>query len=174
MSFMLLALLSCITAKQSVSKESIGVLDALIQKQRFNIVSDWAYPQTTAAMQQVLNSGLLQPGNSASNISLIGNTNFLTVSGDSISSYLPYFGERQMHVDYGGGDSAIEFNGMMQNYRAEKNKDHSYTITFDAKSNSESFKVQVKIFPNLRIDMILNGAYRFLIRYSGTLEEATE
>jgi hypothetical protein len=145
-----------------------------MQKQRFKIISDWAHPQATAAMQQVFNSGLFQPGNTASNISLIGNTNFLTISGDSISSYLPYFGERQMHVGYGGGDSAIEFNGIMQNYKAEKNKDHGYTITFDAKSHSESFTAQINIFPNLHSDMILNGAYRFLIRYSGTVEAVTE
>lgn len=161
-------LLSCAASKNNASQESIDALNQLVKEKHFRIESDWAYPRTTAAMQQVANSGLLGVGNSANAISLIGNHNHLTISGDSISSYLPYFGERQMHVGYGGVDAAIEFKGLMSNYKTAINKDSSYTITFEAVSKSENFNVTVKIHPGLKSYMTLSGAYRFTIEYSGT------
>lgn len=165
--FIALAFISCGASKTRATDAEIEALNILIKNKQFTIESDWAYPQVTNAMQQVLNSGLLQPGSSAGSISLVGNTNFLTVSGDSISSYLPYFGERQMQVDYGGTDSGIQFSGLMKDYKTVKNKDQSFDITFNAKSNNENFNVYIKIYPSLNTDMTLNSSSRFPIRYSG-------
>ncbi|ALJ04259.1 hypothetical protein APS56_03485 [Pseudalgibacter alginicilyticus] len=169
-----LILVSCSSLKTNVSQASIDALDQLVRDKHFRIESDWAYPQTTAAMQQIANSGLLGVGNSANAISLIGNYNHLTISGDSITSYLPYFGERQMQVDYSATNSAIQFNGIIKNYTSAKNKDNSYTISFEAKSKSENFNVSVKIYPNLRSNMALSGMSRFSIQYSGTVELITQ
>tara|TARA_R110002049_G_scaffold87533_1_gene221884 strand:+ start:29900 stop:30460 length:561 start_codon:yes stop_codon:yes gene_type:complete len=167
------ALFSCGASKTRVTYADIEALEALVKGRQFTIESDWAYPQTTGALQQILSSGLLQ-GASAGSINLIGNTNFLTISGDSISAYLPYFGERQMQVNYGGGDSTIEFNGIMENYLVEKNKDQSYTISFEAKSHFENFNVYIRLFPSLKSNMVVNGASRFSIRYSGLAEKVAD
>jgi hypothetical protein len=112
---------------------------------------------------------LLPFGSSSGSINLIGNQNFLTVSKDSISSYLPYYGERQMQVTYGGSDSAIQFDGVMNNYKVEKDKNNGYTISFEAKSKSENFKVYIKLSPNLMSNITLIGSSRFSISYSGTV-----
>lgn len=172
-SFILL-LLSCGTSKNAPTEAEVAKLEGLIDSKQIIIESDWAYPQATMAMQQIANTGLLQPGNSAANISLVGNHNFLKIKGDSITSYLPYFGERQMQIDYGGMDSAIEFNGLMKDYKVEKNKKHGYNITFEAKSNNENFQVFLSISPNLKSEMTLSGTGRFPIRYSGHAEKITE
>ena len=99
--------LSCKSSKTNPTDAQILSLEQLVKTKNFTIESDRAYPQVSNAMMQVFNSGMLQQGNNAGSISLIGNANFLTISGDSITSYLPYFGERQMNVEYGGTDSAI-------------------------------------------------------------------
>jgi len=164
-----LTVLSCGTSNK-VTQAQIDTLDQMVQNRHFRIESDWAYPLTTGALQRVLNSGLLPAGSTASAINLIGNSNFLTVSGDSITSYLPYFGERQMQVEYGGKDSPIQFNGLMENYKAEKIKNNSYEITFKAKSKSESFDVYITLSPSLRSQIVLNGNSRFPIRYSGNVK----
>ncbi|MFI1773726.1 DUF4251 domain-containing protein [Thalassobellus citreus] len=161
---------SCRASKNSVTQTEIEALDILIKNQQFTIESDWVYPQVTNAMQQVLNSGIMQPGSSAGSISLIGNANFLTISGDSITSYLPYFGERQMQVDYGGTDSAIQFNGLIEDYKPVKNKNQSYDIKFKAKSNNENFNVFIKLYPSLNCEMILNSSSRNSIRYNGNVK----
>ncbi|MDO5980607.1 DUF4251 domain-containing protein [Flavivirga spongiicola] len=165
----IMVIFSC-KSKSAATQVEIDALNTIVKKQMFRIDSDWAYPQVTNAMQQVLNSGLMQPGSSANAISLIGNDNFLTISKDSISSFLPYFGERQMQVAYNGGDSAIQFNGVFEDYEVVHNKDNSYNISFQAKSNSENFQVFIKLYPNLKAHMTLNGNSRLTIRYSGSLE----
>lgn len=163
----LLALMSCNTTKNTVTQAQIEALKTLVENKQFRIESNWAYPQATNAMQQVVNTGILGPGNSANAISLIGNSNFLSISNDSITSYLPYFGERQMQVAYGGGDNAIEFSGVLKNYKVEINKDHSYMLSFEAKSKSEHFKVYITINPNFSSYMQLSGSSRFPISYAG-------
>ena len=72
------------------------LLDNLVAQKSFKIESEWAQPMNTNAMNSVASSGLLLPGNSGSNISLIGNPNYLKVEGDTISAYLPFFGIRQI------------------------------------------------------------------------------
>ncbi len=172
--FLLIIMVSCVSSKSNATLEDTVALSSLLKKRNFSIESDWAYPRNTMAMQQVLNSGLLQPGNSTGAINLIGNSNFLTISGDSISSYLPYYGERQMQVDYGGGDSAIQFEGVLEDYEVVKNKNGSYSISFIATSKSERFNTNITIFPSLRSDIFLNSPSRFPIRYSGALIEKIE
>jgi len=98
LSLLLFCALSCSTSKNAATDEDIKALKDLVDSKAFTIESDWANPQVTSATQQVLNSGILEPGSNAGGINLIGNSNFLTISGDSIKSYLPYFGERQMNV----------------------------------------------------------------------------
>lgn len=165
---------SCGTSKYTVTEAEREALNNLIESRRFIIESDWAYPQTSMAMQKVMNSGLMGPGNTASNISLLGNYNFLKIEGDSVTSRLPYFGERQMMVDYGGTDSAIEFNGLLKNYQVEWHKNNKLSIGFEAKSNSENFRVSISVSPNLKTDMVLSGTGRSSIRYSGVIKPVNE
>lgn len=172
--FLIFLLCSCASSKPSASVEQIAALSSLIKSQEFSIESDMVYPRATNATQQVLNSGILPPGNNAGAISLIGNSNFLKISGDSISSYLPYFGERQMQVQYGGGDSAIQFDGIMESYSVEKGKHESYLIKFQAESKSEQFNGTITIFPNMKTEIFLNGNSRFSIRYSGDIIQVPE
>jgi len=163
-------IVSCNSQKTVLNQTELYAFDKLVKSQHFRIESNWAYPLTTVAMQQVLNSGLLPPGSAAGSISLVSNSNFLKISGDSISSYLPYFGERQMLVEYGGGNSSIEFKGIAENYKTVKNKNNSYTITFDAKSNSEKFNVTIRLTPNLKSNIFMSSGSRNAIRYSGEVE----
>ena len=76
---------SCASSKPKASLEQIEALNTLIKSQEFNIESDIAYPRVTYAIQQALNSGLLPPGSTAGAISLIGNSNYLKVSGSGFS-----------------------------------------------------------------------------------------
>ena len=164
------AFFSCKSASSKVTDEQIQALERLVENKNFNIESTWAYPQTTMALQQVLNAGLLQPGNSPGAINLIGNSNFLKISGDSITSFLPYFGERQMNVGYGGTDSAIQLLGTIENYTTRKGKQHSYTISCDAKSKTEHFRIIIKLYPNLKSNTTVLGTSRNAITYSGQVK----
>jgi hypothetical protein len=163
----LLISVSCKSSKSTTTQAEIDNLNTIVSNNHYRIESDWAYPQVTAAVQQVMNSGLLPPGSSGSGVSLIGNSNFIEIKGDSISSYLPYFGERQMQVGYNTNDSAIQFDGIMEDYKVVKGKKDAYDISFSAMSKSEKFNVNITIFPNLSTNVTLNSGSRLGIRYSG-------
>ncbi|MFV0540253.1 MAG: DUF4251 domain-containing protein [Aestuariibaculum sp.] len=167
---LLIVLVSCGTSKNTTTQAEIDALSSLILGKAFNIESDWAYPQATMAMQQV--SGLLGPGNNAGSINLTTNSNFLKIKGDSVYSYLPYYGERQMNVGYGGTDSSIEFKGLMENYSERTGKNQSVIIAFDAQnsSNAENFTVTITLWPNLNSQIYLNSISRNSIQYIGRVE----
>ncbi|MBJ2174494.1 DUF4251 domain-containing protein [Aureibaculum sp. A20] len=142
----------------------------LVTHQMFTIESDIAQPMATIGLSKLQNSGILGVGNSSSNISLIGNSNFLTIKGDSISSYLPYYGERQSNVGYGSNNGGIEFEGLIKSYDSEWNaKKQYYTISFKAKSNNEWFDVRMNLYPNLKSYVTLNSASRTGITYIGNV-----
>lgn len=162
-------LLSCKSANQ-YSDEQIKNFETLIESKHYTIDSDWARPQVTYAMQQVLNSGILQPGSAPNAINLVGNANFLTISGDSIKAYLPYFGERQMNVAYGGSDNAIELNGLLKDYAFEPKRNNSYLITLNANSKIETYNISIVVFPNMKSEIRVNSSSRFPISYIGNVK----
>ncbi|MGB3607477.1 MAG: DUF4251 domain-containing protein [Psychroserpens sp.] len=164
--------MSCASSKSSATLSEIAKLDDIVTSKTFKIESIWAMPQVTNSLASLQNSGLIAPGNSINRMNISGISNHLTVSQDSISSRLPYYGEVQMPSGYNGSDdNSITFDGLVTDYKAVKNKDNSYTITFDAKSNNENFNVTILMYTSLQTEMILNGAKRFSIRYSGELIE---
>ncbi|MFD1162162.1 MULTISPECIES: DUF4251 domain-containing protein [Hwangdonia] len=165
-----IAFFSCKSASSKVTDEEIKALETLVENKNFSIESNWAFPRTTAAMQRVLNSGMLPAGSSTGAINLIGNSNFLTISGDSITSYLPYYGERHTNVGYGGSDGAIQLKGIVENYTVTQGKQHDYTISFDAKSKSERFNISITLYPSLKSYVKLIGASRSSISYSGQVK----
>ncbi|WOD43293.1 DUF4251 domain-containing protein [Hwangdonia lutea] len=164
--------LSCKSASSKVTDEQIKALETLVENKNFTIESNWAFPRTTAAMQRVLNSGMLPSGSSTGAINLIGNSNFLTISGDSITSYLPYYGERYTNVAYGGTDGPIQLKGVVENYTVSKGKQHSYIISFDAKTKSERFNISMTLYPSLKSYVKLLGNSRSPISYSGHVEDS--
>ncbi len=145
-------------------------LDSLMVQNNFIIEADWASPQLTASMASIANSGLLGIGNNANNINLIGNPNFLKVQGDTISAYLPYFGERQMGGGY-GTSSAIEFKGIPDNLKIEKdNKKQLYRIRFNIQGDkTETYNVVIDLYPNKTSFINVNSSQRFPIRYQGNV-----
>lgn len=167
-----ITIFSCKSTKYT--EYQINFFEILVENKSLRIESDTAYPQVTNAMQQVLNSGILSAGNNASSISLIGNSNFLRISGDSITSYLPYFGERQMNIDFGGTNGGIQLQGIMENYTVTKGINNSVILSFKAKSKQESYNIQIKLYPNLNAVIHLNGNSRSPISYSGRVEVLNE
>lgn len=164
----IISVFSCGSSKSSATPAEIEALTTLIEKRNFRIECDNAYPTASIAMQKA--ARLLPAGSSASVVSLIGNSNYLVISGDSITSFLPYYGERQMSAGYGGDDSAIQFKGTLKNYKVVERKNNSYDISFEAKSFSENFRVTITMFTNLKSDIVVNGSSRSQIRYSGNVK----
>lgn len=139
--------------------------------EHFEIRSDWALPLATNSLNSIANAGLLPPGSSAGQISLIGNANYVKVVGDSLSVYLPYFGERQMGGGYDSDGAGIEFEGVPEKMEITKNEEKQrYDIRFEFEDDAENFTVSLSLFPNLTSTISVNSSQRFPIRYSGAVK----
>ena len=171
---LLLFVFSCQSTKRIATPQQLLILDNLVSSQAFVIESDWVFPQTTNSLIAIQNTGLLGPGNSASRISLIGNANELRLNNGKVSSKLPYFGEMQSASSYNGTSNSIMLEGQPKDYKVTKNDNSSYTITFEAKSDSENFNVIIHLYPSLKSEIIVNSAKRFSIRYSGVVRAILE
>jgi hypothetical protein len=165
-------LINCCTSSKTVtSKVQIKQLEELVASKSFQIDSDWAMPLMTNSMNTLSTAGLLPVGSTGSQISLIGNSNFLKVEVDTIAAYLPYYGERQMGAGYSINTNAIQFKGIPKNYEVtDDEKTQSKKINFNINNKTESFRVFITISPNLSSNITVNSSQRFSIQYRGNAE----
>lgn len=164
-----LLLFGCASSKKA-TKAEIDNLTSLIESKSFEIESEWAEPQVTYAMTQIANAGLLPVGSNSGNINLIGNSNFFRIKGDSVSAYLPYFGERQSGGSYGGNSIGIEFEGIPKNLNISEAKENSYKISFsinDKNTTTENYNVVVRVYPSLLSTIYINSSQKHSITYRG-------
>jgi len=139
----------------------------------FEIISYRASPMPTAAFSAVANSGLLAPGNTASSIDIIGNSNSFKMQGDTISASLPYFGERQFGSNYGSNEGGIKFDDKPMSQEISYNtKKQRVEMRFKIKQerDNEIFDIMIYIFPNHSTQIYVNSTERSPISYSGKIK----
>ena len=172
-SIILLSFVSFLIACGSANVNSAAdeaTLQAMMETKSFEIISQSASPQNTTAFNAVANSGLLMPGSSAGLISLIGNTNYLKVHGDTISGFLPFYGERRLGGSYGTQDVGIKFEGIPSDYEVKIGKKNVREIRFtihDKEQRSEEYQIRINIYPNLSANINVNSSHRTSISYRG-------
>jgi hypothetical protein len=168
-SFLYFAAIFLTGAMLHAQKDSKG-FDKLVTSKEFRIESNWARAQATTGTNAIANSNLKPPGSSGNRYNLIGNFNYFEMKADSVMAYLPYYGERQFGNGHYSGDTAIEFKTIPRELVVEKNeKKGYYAISFKADQGSETFQVNLKLFPSLKSIMTINSNQRFVINYEGKL-----
>ncbi len=170
----ILGLISCGSASQA-DATSNAELNTWIENRAFTIESSYAMPMATTAVTAVLNTGILGPGNTAGQISLIGTPNHLTIKGDSITANLPFFGERRMGGGYNTRESGITINGILSDYQVET-KRGMYVITFEARDTQgiENYNFTLNLSPNQNANMSVNSTQRTNMQYRGEVQEVKE
>ena len=153
-------------------------LQDLVSSRTLEIVSNSATPMASAAFSRVANSNILGPGNNASNIDLTTNYNILTIKGDSIKGFLPYFGEQNFGGSYGGNHTGIEFNNVPKDYQVKANdKKHTVEIAFkinDQYRTSDNYTIMITLYPNYRSEIRVQSITRTSIHYSGRFSKLEE
>ena len=125
----------------------------LVNSREFEIVSEWAVPQ------------------SGNNVSLIGNTNFIRFKGDSVNVYLPYFGERYSGGGY-GTSGGIEYKGPIENFRVEERRNQQdLLLRFEGEQDSENLEFLITLYPNGNANTSVTTSERSSITYRGEVEE---
>ncbi len=93
----------------------------------------------------------------------------LAVRGDSVFSYLPYFGVSHQS-GYGDSDGGIKFAVPVKDYKVQYNeKKEVYTITFNARNRKDGYSIRIEIYINGATYINIIPGQSDPINYSGTM-----
>ncbi|MBC2840533.1 DUF4251 domain-containing protein [Robiginitalea sp. SC105] len=105
-------------------------------------------------------------------INVTGEGYYLSLQGDSLETYLPYFGQRYNVSDY-QNRSGIELNTSADDYQvARTNK--GYRMEFFGQEGYERFRMLLNVLPNGRAELSVFSPQRNVIRFSGNIREIPE
>jgi hypothetical protein len=91
----------------------------------------------------------------------------LTVHGDSIDSYLPYFG-RAYRVPYGGG-KALNFKAVANSYRSTRVKRDLTRIEIAIRNEEDDYLYIIDVFDNGKATLEVQARERERIGFSGEM-----
>lgn len=163
--------------KTEAKAQDMAALQTLLEQDNYYVNIEVAYPFVTAATQRVANALLLRnTGNNANRIDVRGDGNFIKIQNDSISGYLPFFGERRNNSGaYGGRNSAIQFKEALEDLGKQINSEKGkleLKFTVDQTEGTEHYQILMDIFPNKKVSVNITPTYKTNMRYSGKLTEA--
>lgn len=176
------SILSCKTnsiAKSEAKAKDLAVLDSFYNQDNYKIDVEVAYPFNTAATTQVANVLLRNTGNTANRIDVQGDGNFIKIKNDSVTAYLPFFGERRLNGgDYGGQNSGIQIEEPLRDLTKQiDTKKGKLELSFKAEqkgNGSDKYEIKIEIYPNNRVMVNVTPVYKTFMRYDGRLEDFEE
>lgn len=136
------------TKEQIRAAKTQYVRDAIANRQ-FKINVDRMYPTRTPARH-------------------LSSLYSLEIKGDTIVSYLPYFG-RAYNVPYGGG-KALNFTGIMSYYEPRQARNDETIIEIGVENEEDIYVYQLSIFDNGNTDISVRSRNREYISFSGAME----
>lgn len=89
------------------------------------------------------------------------------MKGDSLFSYLPYFG-RAYSIPYGGGNG-LHFAAPVKGYESAKGKNGRTRVTIQVEHENDRLTYSLDIFPNGHADIDVVSREREPINYSGDM-----
>lgn len=92
----------------------------------------------------------------------------IRVKGDSVVSYLPYFG-RAYNVPYGGG-KALNFSGVTQDYKITQPERDKMHMEFSVKNEEDMYKFYIDVFDNGKASINVMPQQRERISFNGEIE----
>lgn len=92
----------------------------------------------------------------------------LKVKGDSVVSYLPYFG-RAYNVPYGGG-KGLNFSGVTEDFKITQPKRDRKHVEFSVKNDEDTYKFDIDVFDNGSVSVGVMSQQRERISFNGEIE----
>lgn len=92
----------------------------------------------------------------------------ITLSGDTLHSYLPFFG-RARNIPFNGG-KGLNFDAVVKKCTVERTGKEKTTVTMTVFNGEESFVYTLDVFDNAQASLSVLAQERDQISYSGEME----
>ena len=132
-----------------------------------------------AAINEVIDSGSYEFNADWANsfqgrrVNLVTNPNYMKIDKDQASIYLPYYGVAHNSAPAYSNMGAIEFKGVLENYKVKVNdKKKQTTVTFRCTAEKEVVDFTLTLFPEGNGRLNANSNVRTSVNYDGKM--ATE
>lgn len=89
------------------------------------------------------------------------------IAGDSVYSYLPYFGQAYS-VPYGGGEG-LRFESVMNNYQVKLGKRDEQIVSFRANTNEDYYDFRMNIWSDGSGDITVTPGRKQPISFTGNM-----
>jgi hypothetical protein len=123
-------------------------VEAALNERHYTVEIEWMYPISGRA-RYVLSDFMLE------------------VRGDTLLSYLPYFG-RAYDVPYGGG-KGMNFVAPITHYQSAKSSNGTTEISMMVDNDEDILQYRLKIFNSGKTNIDVESQKRETISYSGTM-----
>jgi len=155
--FTLVSCSSVKTAEQQAKEDNQWkALQQMVADKTFELEAEWAYPF------------------GSSQVNLFGNSNYFRFKGDTVATYLPYFGVRRNGPVY-GNESGIVVDGPYSNLVIDENPTkNEINIAFEIREKSESYDFNLVLFANKTADITVKSSQRDVIRYDAKIVKSTK
>lgn len=102
-------------------------------------------------------------------------TNYsVRLQGDSLESYLPYFG-RACRSNLANNDrSPLSFNGKADDIVIKRGKKNDFAVSFRTSNDTEQLEYALRIFPNGKVTLNVNSSDRETISFEGQMDINTK
>lgn len=94
----------------------------------------------------------------------------LTIKGDTLDSWLPYFGVAHRADLSQERKSPLSFKAPITGWRVVKGKKDSYNVSFETKNNMEILDYFLTVFSNGNVSVSINSSDRDPITFDGDMD----
>lgn len=166
----ILSLVLFFSALQLSAQTDKATTARIIGAQHYVFVATTANPLNASDINRIMSR---MPGyTGGGSINLAGSNYDLTVTPDSLVSYLPYFG-RSYDPKIGGltDDNGIKFKSKKFKYKATARKKGGWSITMDPKDIKDSYNLGLLVTESGYATLTVNSSTQQSISFNGYLEE---
>lgn len=148
-----LAAAGCSASRSAIRSEAdmvtAGQVESMLAQRLYKIDFDRAYPVSAPPFH-------------------LNYPYYVSVIGDRVESFLPYFG-RAYTAPYGGGEG-LRFAAPITEYTENVKKNGSREISFEARTEEDSYRFILTVFPLGQCDMSVTPGQRQSISFSGRID----
>ena len=148
-----LAAAGCSAQRPAVMSEAdavtAGQIDGMLAERLYNIDFDRAYPMSAPSFH-------------------LSYPYYISVIGDRVESFLPYFG-RAYTVPYGGGEG-LRFAAPISEYAEKVTRKGAREITFKARTDEDLYDFILTVYPLGECNLSITPGQKQQISFSGQID----